>query len=554
MHEMNKSEPMLGSRLWCFSSTYPPAGSFPLGMFTLENVCLAFRLFARCGAAVRFYIHERNQRYPFKMFGVLDASQQEQVAKEICKDYATCPCVMDSFSRWHMDEHMERGGLLGNLSIEELKIIAAQLDTDISTTECQHASNRRAVESKSVHTHQLKLSEASSQFVCRSLRNSSAVGFHGFKHAPPKRAGTSRMKPGPRPKERARKYKKRVWKVDKLVRGGGAWAVFVSKHHFSVQPCTPEGRERMKQLSEEYKSLTPEQLAPLREEAFKARQASRFGNKGLIGKMKRKEREQKRKQKMLADGSGSGAAKFSRTAAVPTNLPPAAIADVDRPQCSDLLPVHHGNQKAPKVAAYGRSMELEQVLRQGQLANMEASQHKLAEAQLQQELIKAAATNMETASPLVAALKDNSPDFPTASEDFDIRAADGLSNLVFKPATASTPVPITPAVPGARSLLAADVSSASMFSAWNSLLSKSEELCWKLFQSTINEPNETEHDFTDSQKPSKYERSMKPASIIQTAQVVPISAIIIVFLLLPCSFIHSLAAQRCCSYIQISTF
>lgn len=409
------------------------------------------------------------------MFGVLDASLQEQLAKEICKDYRACPCVMDSFSRWHMDEHMDKGGLLGNLSIEELKIIAAQLDTDISTTESQHASNRRAVESKSLHTHQMKLSETSSQYVSRSLRNSCAVGFHGFKHVPAK-AGWFKMKPGPKAKQRESRRMQRFWRTSRLVRGGGAWAVFLSKQKFSMQPCTPEGQERMKQLSQEYKSLTPEQLAPLQDEAFKARQASKFGNKGLIRKMNKKGR--KRKQTMLADDS--------QTAAAPINLPPAAIADVDRPQCSDLLPVHHGNQKARKVAASGQSLELDQVLRQGQLANMEASQHKLAEAEVQQKLIKDAATNMEAVSPLVAALKDNSPDFLMAFDDFINR--DGASNLVFKPATASTPIPITPAVPGARSLLAADVSSASMFSAWNALLSQSEELWW---QSTINKPNET---------------------------------------------------------------
>lgn len=439
------------------------------------------------------------------MFGVLDASLQEQLAKEICKDYRTCPCVMDSFSQWHMDEHMDKGGLLGNLSVEELKVIAAQLDTDISTTECQQASNRRAVESKSLHTHQMKLSEASSQYVSRSLRTSAAVGFHGFKHVPTK-AGWFRMKPGPKAKQRESRRIQRFWRTSRLVRGAGAWAVFLSKQKFSVRPCTPEGAEIMKQLSQEYKSLTPEQLAPLQDEAFKARQASKFGNKGLIRKTKRKAlgKRKRTQQTMLADDSGNAAA--------------IAIADVDRPQCSDLLPVRHGNRKAPKVAASGHSMELDQVLRQGQLANMEASQHKLAEAEVQRNVIKAAATHMESVSPLVAALKDNSPDFPTAYQDFINRdGGDGSSNFAFKPAAASTlPIPITPAVPGARSLLAADVSSASMFSAWNSLLSNNEELCW---QSTIN------LNVTDSKNHQSMNEALLPLPL---------------FLLPLCCFIHSL--------------
>lgn len=241
------------------------ADRVPLQMCEVETRCLAFRLWARSGAATYFYLRRRHKQYPYKLFGLLlaDADAEESrssLAEEILGDFRSRPCIMDEFTEFHLRAHA--ADLLGDKSMLELRAVATMTATDIAATECAHAANRRAIEGRSMHTHRLPQSDASAMYVARCFRQTAAtgVGFHAFRDGPPRFQPARHKRLNQRGPARKKKihsrsrYSKAHSAGKHLRRGGGTWAVFLSERNVPVFQ-SEEGKAALKRLSREYKQL-----------------------------------------------------------------------------------------------------------------------------------------------------------------------------------------------------------------------------------------------------------------------------------------------------------
>lgn len=158
----------------------------PLEMFTTNRSHDFFRILATVGAATYHYLHQRHGRYPFLLFKLLsqdlDAARKTSLVNRILLDFSENRCVMDDFSTWYCRSYAPN--LLCAEGIQELQAIATGASIDISHTECQHAGNRKLVESRKVNTHCPDLAQASSQFIARSFRRRAWLSFnpdHGAK-------------------------------------------------------------------------------------------------------------------------------------------------------------------------------------------------------------------------------------------------------------------------------------------------------------------------------------------------------------------------------------
>lgn len=187
--------------------------TLPLSFCTQEHRWYMFRLFARVAAAGHHYLWVPHFRYPFKIFGLLshDAKYAEKVEQDILCDWRERKRILDPFSSWSIEPYIpdsnseQQGGqqhfILHNaVAMAELKSVALECGLDISHTECQHAANRRLVQSRSTHTHPTDLASASNQFIHRQLRRSCFIGFQDCRDQPVKKfkKKTGRKKTRPR--------------------------------------------------------------------------------------------------------------------------------------------------------------------------------------------------------------------------------------------------------------------------------------------------------------------------------------------------------------------
>ena len=251
-----------------------------------------FRMLARVGAASYYYLHQRHLRYPFLLFQLLsqdlDADRKTALVSRILSDFSENPCVMDDFTLWYCKAYSPN--LQCEEGVEELKAVAAEASIDISHTECQHAGNRKLVESRKVNTHCPDLSQASAQFIARGFRSRSWFPFKSCRQMPKRHL----LKRGPKPKNCAQRrvlaqgreekfYRKHK---GKLRRGGGAWTEFLSERHAPL-PRTPAAIEIRRKLAEEYAQLDPAERERLNALAETKRQAARCGAHKLTSKMSR---------------------------------------------------------------------------------------------------------------------------------------------------------------------------------------------------------------------------------------------------------------------------
>ena len=266
----------------------------PVELRTMRYKHQLWRAIARSAAATHHYLVNRHRQFPYRLFALLDAAKADQAADDILASAKCCRC---DFSRWFLKEYNTKEKLLSGLAVQELKAIAKQAAVDISSTECQHAANRRLVQAKSVQCKTTTLGDASAFYFSRRLRTSS---FGGLKAAQAAQAvGMSKVKtkcgPKPRQPKPSRHYKKHGAKP--LCRGGGVWTVFLSQRRMAP-PVTPEAKAELQLLRQEYnriKASEPEEWARLSAMADDVKLAARFGAKRLISKTRRDKSRKTRK-------------------------------------------------------------------------------------------------------------------------------------------------------------------------------------------------------------------------------------------------------------------
>lgn len=252
-----------------------------------------FRMLARVGAASYHYLHQRHLRYPYLLFQLLsqrlDEHQKAALTNRICSDFSENQCVMDEFSVWYCKAYAPN--LRCDEGIEELKAVATEASIDISHTECQHAGNRKLVESRKVNTHCPDLSQASAQFIARGFRSHCWFPFKSCRQPTKRHLSKRGRKPtllGKQKKGLAQVRKEKFFPKHKgkLLRGGGAWTQFLSERHAPL-PVTPAAIEIRRKLAEEYAQLDRAERERLNALAETRRQAARCGAHKLTSKMSR---------------------------------------------------------------------------------------------------------------------------------------------------------------------------------------------------------------------------------------------------------------------------
>ena len=261
----------------------------PWSMMSVKHSHQFYRMLARVAAATAHYVINPQKRYPYKLFGLI--GKNPQVAEEeIKKDLEEHPCVLDPFSTWFLGHC--HNGLRHPDAIKELEAIATMTAIDIAHTECQHASNRRLVQSKGLQVRTPNVADASSHHVARHLRVSTGIGFKSninlFKKTNVRKIRKSHLQK----KELAEKahYKKFLSKGKALRRGGGAWNVFVSERAIRF-PKTLAEKERWAQAKVEYRNLPQEEKKRLEELGYAATQARKFGAGKILSRLNKKQRK-----------------------------------------------------------------------------------------------------------------------------------------------------------------------------------------------------------------------------------------------------------------------
>lgn len=132
-----------------------------------EDVCLLlFKSVSRSGALALDLLERRHRYWPFKLFLLLGADR-EVVATQL----ADAPgCSLDAFTLGFRERYCE-SGLVGELAIAELRLLAALCVTDTASTERWHSRNQRHSRSR-VWTHSYGLPALSAHFVGKRSRGS----------------------------------------------------------------------------------------------------------------------------------------------------------------------------------------------------------------------------------------------------------------------------------------------------------------------------------------------------------------------------------------------
>ncbi|CAK9031890.1 unnamed protein product, partial [Durusdinium trenchii] len=400
----------------------------PCELWTMRHSHQLFRLLMRVGASAHHYLYQRHKRYPYKLFALLqeDGEAVKQAGQDILRDFQQHPCTLCAFSMWflkHDNRSSSLDALISRRSLLELASIATECAVDICHTECQHASNRRLVEGKSLHTYQADLAEASSHYVARVLRSTSWRGIRSVlpNHMAPDKV---RAKPGPKKKEKviSNHYQKARARGQPLRRGGGERSVFLSEQG-ALFPGTPEAKRQRALLAQKYKALPDAERKRLRDKAFSVRQAKKYGANQLVRRLKPKR-------------------------------PALALADAAH--------AHVNISGAPAICdSRSSDLSLEAVvLQEKALAKQLRSQKNAVELARMKDLAQA---NISTLLGVVEPVKRQILTSPKKNEG---EAADWQLGI---PVAGEDVVPISPCVPMARSSTALDVSASCMNSAWKRL-------------------------------------------------------------------------------------
>ena len=125
---------------------------------------LMFRVVARAGACAQRLLGSSSQSYPGKLFGeVLSEDGDPNLVLQDRK------CLYDALTADFIGRYNTPATLRSADAIAQLRVLASELEYDISEIESRHSSVRRVVVVRSCQAKGLTLEDASSEFVCRSF-------------------------------------------------------------------------------------------------------------------------------------------------------------------------------------------------------------------------------------------------------------------------------------------------------------------------------------------------------------------------------------------------
>ncbi len=247
-------------------STRKPPESLPLSGMRRCMRTLHFRMVVSAMASLHAYLRVERQGLRFQWFKVL-----LQQREEIEQVYQIPHCMADELTA----KLLEMFPTVEDACTPECQTLAASLGcalfTDIAKVEARHSSNREVTFARA-RGWPVDISEMNAKFVCRQYVSKK------------QKVKKERQRPGPRPKKKKRRNTK----------GGGAWRAFIHDKYKGIKFT----KESMKQICEEYRSLSPNDKAFYRDVGSEATESHRHGFSSFAG--------QRRSQTM-----GSSAKEFS---------------------------------------------------------------------------------------------------------------------------------------------------------------------------------------------------------------------------------------------------
>ena len=125
---------------------------------------LMFRVVARAGACAQRLLGSCSRSYPGKLFGeVLSEDGDPNLVLQDSK------CLYDALTADFIGRYNTPAALGSADAMAQLRVLATELEYDISEIESRHASVRRVVLVRSCQAKGLTLEHASAEFVCRSF-------------------------------------------------------------------------------------------------------------------------------------------------------------------------------------------------------------------------------------------------------------------------------------------------------------------------------------------------------------------------------------------------
>eukprot|EP00971_Amphidinium_carterae_P146740 2908292-Amphidinium_carterae.3 len=143
-----------------FDSSLQVWHSFPRCNYVRAVRSQAFTVLTRICASVFQYVYVAHNRFPLALFKLLtDPTLSHEVV-------AAPDCIKDPLTL----SLQKKYGLQGNAFLAILESIALSMHTDISQVECRHASVRRTIMAKSVHTWRLGHGHSSAMWLMQNSR------------------------------------------------------------------------------------------------------------------------------------------------------------------------------------------------------------------------------------------------------------------------------------------------------------------------------------------------------------------------------------------------
>ena len=264
--------------------------------FSVKNSCLAFRMLSRLACGVHQLLVVPHQQFPTKLFGLLQNPLPHRLPEELL---GAPPCTRDPFSDSFLKEHA--ANLTDAKAMAILTFMALLMKKEIVQIEAMHASVRRWLIGRSVHTHTLNFKDLGELWALQRARKSRA-NWPFKKH-------TAEDKPAVVATRRAKRKRG--------CGGGGGMRAYFSQQLRQRGLRLPDGGIA-KMLHEEYKSLPADEkeghvsrgkLATKRRREEGLRTVSGFGTVHKAKELARRERLLRAEiSKRIADQSPEAAA------------------------------------------------------------------------------------------------------------------------------------------------------------------------------------------------------------------------------------------------------